>query len=88
MSELTIPILKNYFKTQNLTEKDHLNYDELYIVISKLNSFAFDEETYEEIWDQCKLNSKGEVRISDFMDYLIKAEELLIGKQNENACKL
>lgn len=28
------------------------------------------------------------MRISDFMDYLIKAEELLIEKQNENACKL
>lgn len=47
MSELTIPTLKSSFKTQNLTEKDHLNYDELYIVISKLNSSPFDEETYE-----------------------------------------
>jgi hypothetical protein len=47
MTELTLLIIKNSFRTQSVTEKDHLNYEELYSTISKLNATAFDEETYE-----------------------------------------
>lgn len=59
MTELTFPIIHHAFSTQSLTEKDYLSSEELYNVISKLNFGEFDEETFEEIWDQCKLNSKG-----------------------------
>lgn len=53
-------------------------------MICRLNSGEFDQETYEEIWDQCKLNSKGEVRLSDFIDVILRGETLLVEKQIEN----
>jgi hypothetical protein len=84
MTELTFPIIRHAFRTHSLTEKDYLSSEELYNIISKLNTSEFDEETFEEIWDQCKLNSKGEVRLSDFIEVLLKGEALLVEKQIEN----
>ena len=47
-------------------------------MISKMNGESFDLDTFNELWDQCKQNSKGEVKVAEFMEYVRKAEEILM----------
>lgn len=43
MAELTFNMARQVFKSQSITEKDYLSYDELYHIINKLNITEFDE---------------------------------------------
>lgn len=64
----------------NVSVKDYLKDSELLAALEQLNEGPFERETFDELWDQCKLNSKGETKVEEFMEFFIKAEEILIDK--------
>lgn len=72
--ELDFGKIQTCFKVANVSEKDYLNEHELMAALSKISETPFDAETFQELWDQCKLNSKGEAKVADFIDNLLKAE--------------
>lgn len=41
--------------------------------MNALNCEEFDADILEELWDQCKLNSKGQAKVADFIENIIKA---------------
>ena len=62
----------------SLSDKDYVNEVQMMEMISKLNGGLFDRNIFQEIWDQCKINSKGEVKVAEFMEYILRAEEILV----------
>ena len=43
----------------SLSDKDYVDETEMMEMISKLNGDLFDKDIFEEIWDQCQINSRG-----------------------------
>ncbi len=78
--DLTIVKIDACLEYVKVSMKDYLKDSELLSALEQLNGGPFDQETFEELWDQCKLNSKGEAKVQDFMEFIIKAEEILIEK--------
>lgn len=37
----------------------------------------------QQLWEECRLNSKGQIKIDAFIDTVIRAEAILIQKQKE-----
>lgn len=78
--EITIVKIDACLQYVKVSMKDYLSDSELLSALEQLNEGPFDKETFDELWDQCKLNSKGEVKVEDLMEFVIKAEEILIEK--------
>lgn len=47
-----------------LSEMDYVREGEMLEMISKLNGSPFEQDVFDQVWDQCKLNSKGEVKVA------------------------
>ena len=69
------------FRSRGFDERDYVHYAVLHDTMNSLSDGDFDQDIFEQLWEQCKLNSQGQTKIDSFLDTIIRAEAILIQKQ-------
>lgn len=72
--------LRQAFESVKLYERDYISSNALEKVLANLGQEDFDRDIFEQLWEQCQLNSQGQTKIGAFIDNLIRAEAILIDK--------
>ena len=74
MSGLTYDKIISGFESQRLAETDYIKKEDLLGALNGLNGSQFDQDIFNQLWDECKVNSAGEAKVSDFANLILKAE--------------
>lgn len=80
INQLNHSKLRQAFESVKLYERDYISSNALEKVLANLGQEDFDKDVFDQLWEQCILNSQGQTKIGTFIDNLIRAEAILIEK--------
>lgn len=71
------------FQSAGYSDRDYISSFDLQRCLNSLGGQEFDADIFEQLWEQCKLNSQGNTKVANFVDNLIRAEAILIQKEHD-----